>query len=171
MADTVVKKFVIQFSLTGKQAQNALSSIQKSFQKIQKSAKTTNGVFGKLFGFASVAGFSKITTDSARFAHSMTIIAQKTGIASQKLSGMQSAFNSIGASGEKALKTVERITEGLARTFIAGGNSQMLSILSQMGIEGFDEQGLQRSAMSIMGDIADWIKNNPAGLSELQLRR
>lgn len=171
MADTTVKKFVIRFSLVGKQAQTALSNIQKNFQKIQKQAKGTDRIFSKLFGFASIAGLAKITKDSAKLAHSMTIIAQKTGISSQKLTSMQSAFNSIGASGEKALKTVERITEGLARTFIAGGNSQMLSILAQMGIEGFDEQGRQRDAIEIMGDIADWIKNNPAGLSDLEMRQ
>jgi ElaB/YqjD/DUF883 family membrane-anchored ribosome-binding protein len=169
MAETVVKKFVVQFSLTGKQAQKALSSIQKDFQKIQKTARATNGVFGKLFGIASVAGFTKITNDSAKFAHSMTVLARETGIAGQKLRDMRSAFNAIAGTGETAIKTVERIQQGLARTFY--GDSSMANQLRSMGIDAF-KNGVMRDATDIMGDIADWIvKKNQSGTDERVIRQ
>lgn len=169
MAETVVKKFVVQFSLTGKQAQKALSSIQKDFQKIQKTAKSTNGVFSKLFGIASVAGFTKITNDSSKFAHSMTVLARETGIAGQKLRDMRSAFNAIAGTGESAIKTVERIQQGLARTFY--GDSSMANQLRSMGIDAF-ENGVMRDATDVMGDISDWIiKKRQSGTDERVIRQ
>lgn len=169
MAGVVVKEFLIKFTLTGKQAQKALSSFQKDMKKIQQTATKANNIFGKLFGVATVAGFAKITNDSAKFAHSMTVLARETGIAGQKLRDMRSAFNAMAGTGETAIKTVERIQQGLARTFY--GDSGMANQLRSMGIDAF-KNGVMRDATDILGDISDWIvKKNQSGTDERVIRQ
>ena len=79
-------KLIFKVIFDGKDAQKGLKDLKKSLKDIQTfGAKHLTRTFAKL---ASIVGFTKMTLDASNFARSMTYLAQKTGIASAKLSNM-----------------------------------------------------------------------------------
>lgn len=152
----------LRFVFDGKDVNRGLRDLKKSLKDIQNiGSRQLVRTFAKL---ASVVGFTKMTLDASSFARSMTYLAQKTGVASSKLSNMKTAFDKVNGSGDQAVKLIERIGKGVAGARF--GDYKTISQLSKMGI-GYKG----RSSESIMFSMADWANRQIASgtLSMAQL--
>lgn len=152
----------LRFVFDGKDVNRGLKDLKRSLKDIQNiGSRQLFRTFAKL---ASVVGFTKMTLDASSFARSMTYLAQKTGVASSKLSNMKTAFDRVNGSGDQAVKLIERIGKGVAGARF--GDYKTISQLSKMGI-GYKG----RSSESIMFSMADWANRQIASgtLSMAQL--
>lgn len=167
MANVTAGSIVFDVRFMGKQAESFMARLHKNMQGLQKTARKNNAIFGNFGKILTVGGFTKIVSDSARFAHSMTVVAQQTGIAVRQLQTMRSAISIIGGDAKVIDKVTTNITEGLARTFT--GNTSMLQKLQSMGISGY-ANGKARTPDDILYDIADYAqKQLSIGRSEMEV--
>ena len=147
----------IEVILDGKKARIGLDKLKKRMGLFEKSAKSTNKIFGKLAKFATVGFLAKMAIDAAKFGRSMSLIADRTGIATEKLIGMRTAFSAVGGKAGEVDRLLGSISKGLAG--LSYGKGEFASKLAAMGISAWGANGKTKSADVVMGDIADWTKN------------
>ena len=150
----------IDVVLNGKKARVGLNELKKRMGLLEKSAKSANKVFGKLAKFAAVGVWAKMTIDATKFGRSMSLLADRTGIATEKLAGMRSAFAAMGGKAGAVDKLIGSISKGLAG--LSMGKGEYASKLAAMGISAWGANGKTRSPDLVMGDIADWTRNQLA---------
>ena len=156
----VAETITLDVIFNGKKAQMGLKELGKRLNGIQKTAKKTTNAFSKLMKFAGFAGFTKMAIDAAHFGRSMGLLADKTGIATEKLSSMRNAFSAIGGDAKAVDRLLGNITSGLAR--LSMGEGEFAAKLSAMGISAWDSMGNTKRADAVMGDLADWTKSQLA---------
>ena len=153
----VVDTITIEALFNGKDVQKGLKKLDKSLFKLQKGFGKQ---FSKLLKFAGVAGFTKMAIDAAQFGRSMGLLADKTGIAVDKLTSMRTAFSALGSDAKSVDNLLSNITSGLAR--LSMGEGEYAAKLAAMGISAWDNQGNVKQADAVMGDLADWTKSQLA---------
>lgn len=147
---------VIDVELNGKKASKELKKIGGVIGGINKTAKTTNKVFGFMIKALGAFGAFKATSHVAEMGKSMSLLSDYTGVASSNISKLRNAFSSIGVSGKSVDAVLSNITDGLAR--LSSGDGAMASRLASMGINAWDRNGGIKDPRTVMYDIADWAK-------------
>lgn len=154
--DNTVATINFKALFNDKEFQAGIKRLFKSFDGIKKK---TN-IFNKFLKFAGFAGFTKMAIDAAQFGKSMSLLAERTGIAVDKLTSMRTAFSALGASAKSVDNLLDNITSGLAR--LSSGNGEFASKLSAMGISAWNNKGNIKQANEVMGDLANWTKSQLA---------
>jgi len=131
---------------------NLLKGIAESNKAIMGFRKTINN----FLKFTGISFLTKMAADAANLGRNLSIVSQQLGIATSRLSKMQSAFASIGIKSESINAVLTGISEGLAG--LAFGEGEYASKLSAMGISAWDNRGREKEADTILGDIAQWTK-------------
>lgn len=147
---------VIDVELNGKKAQKELKKISGIMGGIDKTAKSTNKVFGFMMKALGAFGAFKATSHVAEMGKSMSLLSDYTGVASSNISKLRNAFATIGVSGKSVDAVLTNITDGLAR--LSSGDGAMASRLASMGINAWDKNGGIKDPRTVMYDIADWAK-------------
>lgn len=127
---------------------------------IAESNKAISGFSRGIKNLMKITGLSfltKMATDAAALGRNLSIVSQQLGIATSRLSKMQSAFASVGIKAESINGVLTSISEGIAG--LAFGEGEFASKLASMGISAWNNQGNEKEADTILGDIAQWAKN------------
>ena len=149
------ESIAIQVKLDGKQAEKGLKKIEKSLKGFGKIGKANNKIFGDFLRLAGFAGLTKMTIDAAHFAHSMEMLSQRTGIATGKLSQMQSVWAGLGTDAKAFSTFAGRLSSDLAKRYTAGG-SAFYSAFANMGIQPLTASGNLKDIRELLGDIANY---------------
>ena len=139
-------KIVVGFNNT-----QLMKGIEESNKAINKFTRNMHALF-KLAGFSFL---TKMAIDAATLGRNLSIVSKQLGIASSRLSHMQSAFASVGIKADSISGVLTGISEGIAG--LSFGEGEFASKLASMGISAWDG-GKEKEADTILGDIAQWTK-------------
>jgi len=153
MAGITAEKIDILVGFNNKLALRGISLLDKKLKGLKKPVDNANRLFGKMFKIAGFAGFTKMALDAGKFGRAMGLLADKTGIASEKISEMRNAFAATGGAAEDIDNLLNSLSTGLAR--LSMGDGKLASVLSSMGINAWDEFG-RKTPDVLYKEIADW---------------
>ena len=151
-----VNEITIDVILNGKKATMDLKRFSKEMKKLEGIGKKANGVFKNFLRFAGVSAFAKMALDASRLGRSISLLADRTGIATGKLIGMRTAFSAMGGDAKAMDRTLGSISRGLAG--LSMGDGETAAKLAAMNISAWDNNGQIKKADVVWGDIADWTK-------------
>lgn len=152
-----IEEIVVSFTPDTKKLDKSLKRVEKQLKGFGKIGKANNKIFGDFLRLAGFAGLTKMSIDATHLAHNLTILGQKTGMATSEVSKLRNAWASFGADAKSFDAFSKKMYSDLANRFSAGG-SALESALATIGSSGFDEMGKLRSMRDILGDIAEYMK-------------
>ena len=151
-----VNEITIDVILNGKKATMDLKRFSKEMKKLEGIGKKANGIFKNFLRFAGVGAFAKMALDASRLGRSISLLADRTGVATGKLVGMRTAFSAMGGDAKAMDRTLGSISRGLAG--LSMGDGETAAKLAAMNISAWDNNGQIKKADVVWGDIADWTK-------------
>ena len=145
----------IEVLMNGKKVRVELNKLLKQMGMIQKSAKYTNKIFGRLARYASIGVLSKMAIDTAKLNKELGLTAERMGVSVESLSQMRNSFKGLGGDAKTFDRIVARINNGISRARI--GDGQFVSALSSLtNVSPYDKNGKPRDYFDILKDLSDW---------------
>lgn len=143
----------IRIRFDGQSALAGLEKTRKSFLTLKKVILTT------------LAG--KVVRDMAQFGRDFGLMADRTGMSVQKLSGLRNAFISAGSGAKGFERTINNINDGLQG--LAMGNGEQAAKLAMFGVSPYTSGGRLKQPDEILYGLADWAKRQKGRLSKEQI--
>lgn len=143
----------IRIRFDGKSALAGLDKTRKSFLSLKRVILTT------------LAG--KVVRDMAQFGRDFGIMADRTGMSVQKLSGLRNAFISAGSGAKGFERTINNINDGLQG--LAMGSGEQAAKLAMFGVSPYTAGGRLKQPDEILYGLADWAKKQKGRLSKEQI--
>lgn len=164
-----VEEIVVSFTPDTKKLDKSLKRVEKQLKGFGKIGKANNKIFGDFLRLAGFAGLTKMTMDAAHFAHSMQVLGQQTGIATDKLSKMSSVWKVWGTDA-KALATFSKRLASDVAGRKTGAGSPFYSAFRSIGIDPLTKTGDIKDLRSLFGEMADYVQRQKAkGLKEWEI--
>lgn len=143
----------ITLGFNGKQALSGLAKTKRSFLSLKR---IVTGV---------IAG--KMVRDMAQFGRDFGLMADRTGMSVQKLSGLRNAFISAGSGAKGFERTINNINDSLQG--LALGNGEGAARLAMFGVTPYTSGGRIKEPDEILYGLADWAKRQKGRLSKEQI--
>ena len=155
----------IDVILNGKKAQMGLKDFSKQLNSInkttQKTGKLFSGLAKTLASLGAVALFSKAAQSASEFGYAMSLMAQKTGIASANLANMRTAFSAWGVEAKNVDGAISNLSKGLNSLKLGGDQTGISNKLMHLGISAWGPGGKVKNADEVLFEIADVLAGNP----------
>ena len=143
----------ITLGFNGKQALSGLAKTKKSFLSLKRIVTTV------------IAG--KMVRDMAQFGREFGLMADRTGMSVQKLSGLRNAFVSAGSGAKGFEKTINNINNSLLGLSL--GNGEGAARLAMFNVSPYTAGGRIKQPDEILYGLADWARKQKGKLSEEQI--
>lgn len=163
------EKISIQVGLDAKNAQKGLKNIEKTLKGFGKIGKANNRIFSDFLRLAGFAGLTKMTLDAAHFAHSMEVLGNRTGLATEKLAKMSNVWRAWGTDAKSLSTFAQKLAGDLALRRTTGG-SAFYSAFRSMGINPLTAGGELKDLKELFGDVADYTQRmKRRGIKEFEI--
>ena len=164
-----IEEIVVSFTPDTKKLDKSLKRVEKQLKGFGKIGKANNKIFGDFLRLAGFAGLTKMTMDAAHFAHSMQVLGQQTGIATDKLSKMSSVWKVWGTDAKALATFSKRLASDIAGRK-TGAGSPFYSAFRSIGIDPLTKTGDIKDLRSLFGEMADYVQKQKAkGLKEWEI--
>lgn len=138
-------------SKAGRVADKRAREIEARFEAMQRKAVAVGTVMGQ----AIVAGFDAITAKIPQLINSLDALddmAEKTGIATETLSGLRYAGEAAGTNFEQLGGGLSKLARNMAEA--AGGNKEAIATFQALGVEITNTDGTLRKTDDVLKDVA-----------------
>lgn len=143
-------KLVADIADLQRKMQDAQNSVTGAMAEISKAASIAKTAFAAIGTSAAVAGLASFVKSAIDAADEMGKLAQKSGVAVERLAGLQLAYQQAGLDAGSLQSSLSKLSVA------AASNSDALKA---MGIETRNTDGSLRSTREILGSVADKFAN------------
>ncbi|MCU0814844.1 MAG: phage tail tape measure protein [Burkholderiaceae bacterium] len=149
MADSmspIIIKMLAETAQLARDMAKAKSIVGDGFSEMNKAAATVKKTLAGLGVTLSAAAFGAWIRSSINAADETVKLAQKMGVATKEVAGLQLAFDLSGSNAQEMQTSIARLSKEMAN-----GNAAF----ERMGINVRDAQGNLRSTRDVLGEVAD----------------
>lgn len=148
-----VEEIVVSFTPDTKKLDKSLKRVEKQLKGFGKIGKANNKIFGDFLRLAGFAGLTKMTMDAAHFAHSMQVLGQQTGIATDKLSKMSSVWKVWGTDAKALATFSKRLASDISGKY-AGKDSPFYGAFRRFNVDPLDASRNIKDLRTLFGELA-----------------
>jgi len=136
------------------------------FSGVASQAASVGGAFGKIIS-AHAAAIAAAVMAYLSYADALDEMSERTGIAADKLAGLEYVAAQTGTSLQSLVELLGRMTDKASDA--ANGSERATRVFRTMGISVTDATGALRSQEELLGDIADKFKSYADGSAKVAL--
>lgn len=157
-----------KLGLNTKAFQKGLTNAQRRVGKFGKSInKTLGGMKGAFLSIAGIGAFGAITKGGIDLADQLKKTADRLGLTTDELQAFTNASKLSGINVTTASLGLQRFTRRLAEAQADTG--ELKGILEEYGVATKDSTGQNRSAMSVLKELADIMSTNSSQAENLRI--
>lgn len=145
-AESISIKLVADIIDLQRKMQDAQNSVNGAMANISKAASLAKTAFAAIGASAAIAGLASFVKGAIDAADEMSKLAQKSGVAVERLAGLQLAYQQAGLDAGSLQSSLSKLSVA------AASNSDALKA---MGIETRNTDGSLRSTRELLGLVAD----------------
>ena len=149
-----LEELFFRVKFDGKNAIAGLKNIDKSMKSINRAGKEANHLFNSLVRLLGFAGATQMVIKTSELGRSMELLSDQTGIATDELSRLKTAFSAAGVGGNKLDVILQKINKDIQDTTLGKGSGT----LAGMYINVRDKYGKLKKPDEVLKEIAQYAK-------------
>ena len=151
----------IDVVLNGKKVRLGLNDLRKRMGLLNKTANTTNKIFGRIARFASVGFMTKLALDTAKLNQELAFMSDTIGVSFENVTKTRRAFSAFGGDAKVVDRILSSIALRLAETS-ALGEGALSASLQALGINP-KAGNRNKSPEEILIELSKYIQRGRAG--------